>query len=61
MAEIVVLNRWRLRPSRRPPVHIGRPQEKEGKLLLFTGVRYERAGDASRRQAENALVRTEQK
>lgn len=65
MAEIVVLNRWRSENARmrsenarKPQVRIGEPAEA-GKLVLFTGVRYERFEDWGDRKAENHAVGAE--
>ncbi|MGK6315272.1 hypothetical protein [Neorhizobium sp. DT-125] len=58
MAEIVVLNRWRAEHARRPQIRIGE-KEDAGRLLLFTGVRYERFDDRGDRKAENHAVRAD--
>ena len=60
MAEIVVLNRWRDQQRRKPEIEIGRSLEVESaKLLMFTGVRYERL-DAVMPQAAAQSIRLEQ-
>jgi len=61
MAEIVVLNKWRSDNARRPQIRIGELDEagRIGKIVLFTGVRYERFDDRSDRKAENHAVRAE--
>ncbi|MEQ1407594.1 hypothetical protein [Rhizobium sp. YS-1r] len=58
MAEIVVLNRWRSENIRRPQIRIGE-EDDAGRLLLFTGVRYERFDDRGDRKAENHAVHAE--
>lgn len=58
MAEIVVLNRWRAENMRRPQIRIGEGEDA-GRLLLFTGVRYERFDDRMDRKAENHAVRAD--
>ena len=61
MAEIVILNRWRSEHARKPQVRIGEPQDA-GRLLMFTGVRYERYecfDDRGDRKADNHAVGAE--
>jgi len=58
MAEIVVLNRWRAEHEWRPQIRIGEGGDS-GRLLLFTGVRYERFDDRMDRKAENHAVRAD--
>jgi hypothetical protein len=60
MAEIVVLNKWRAEKARRPQIRIGE-MEDAGRIVLFTGVRYERFDDRrfddrGDRKAENHAV-----
>lgn len=60
MAEIVILQRWREEPGRRSRIRIGKPAKKEGKVLLFTGVRYERFVDMPlRTPSQNPMIRAE--
>ncbi|WJR67678.1 hypothetical protein QTA58_02620 [Neorhizobium sp. CSC1952] len=58
MAEIVVLNRWKAEHVPRPQIRIGESGDA-GRLLLFTGVRYERFDDRGDRKAENHAVRAD--
>ncbi len=53
MAEIVILNRWRgHRGSRRAEIRIGMDDDVHcAKLLMFTGVRYERLEEKSTPQS----------
>ncbi|WP_281977981.1 hypothetical protein [Pseudorhizobium flavum] len=47
MAEIVILQNWRDRQPRRAEIRIGKADEVvSGRLLLFTGIRYERLEQA---------------
>ncbi|MGW9231257.1 hypothetical protein ACWGPT_10360 [Pseudorhizobium sp. NPDC055634] len=47
MAEIVTLQNWRDRLPRRPEILIGKRDDlASGRLLLFTGIRYERLDQA---------------
>lgn len=66
MAEIVILNKWRAEKVRRPQIRIGENEDRgdagkdgAGKIVLFTGVRYERFDDRNDRKAENHAVGAE--
>lgn len=61
MAEIVVMDVWRDRKGRK----VQAPTDASnlalaGKIVMFTGVRYERFDDRMDRKAENHVVRIEQ-
>jgi hypothetical protein len=58
MAEIVVLNTWRVARNRPPQVRIGEVDDA-AEIVFFTGVRYERVAERMDRKAENHAVGAE--
>jgi hypothetical protein len=61
MAEIVILNKWRAEKAHRPQIRIGEAADagKTAKIVLFTGVRYERYEALADRQNDNHAVGAE--